>query len=47
MYQYLKTSAPKTTDGILHHVTYAKQIWSDASFMAPPFWPSWEIMTRQ
>ncbi|NJO69009.1 MAG: glycosyl hydrolase [Bacteroidetes bacterium] len=37
MYQYLKTSAPKTTDGILHHVTYAKQIWSDASFMAPPF----------
>jgi unsaturated rhamnogalacturonyl hydrolase len=37
MYQYLKTRAPKTTDGILHHVTYAKQVWSDASFMAPPF----------
>lgn len=37
MYQYLKKDAPKTCDGILHHVTYAKQVWSDASFMAPPF----------
>ncbi len=37
MYQYLKNKAPRTTDGILHHVTYAKQVWSDASFMAPPF----------
>jgi unsaturated rhamnogalacturonyl hydrolase len=37
MYRYLKTTAPKTSDGILHHVTYAKQVWSDASFMAPPF----------
>jgi rhamnogalacturonyl hydrolase YesR len=37
MYQYLKKDAPKTSDGILHHVTYAKQVWSDASFMAPPF----------
>jgi rhamnogalacturonyl hydrolase YesR len=37
MYQYLKNKAPKTTDGILHHVTYARQVWSDASFMAPPF----------
>ncbi len=37
MYRYLKTVAPKTSDGILHHVTYAKQVWSDASFMAPPF----------
>ena len=37
MYQYLKNKAPKTSDGILHHVTYAKQVWSDASFMAPPF----------
>jgi len=37
MYQYLKNKAPKTGDGILHHVTYAKQVWSDASFMAPPF----------
>jgi unsaturated rhamnogalacturonyl hydrolase len=36
-YEYLKTKAPKTNDGILHHVTYAKQVWSDASFMAPPF----------
>ncbi len=37
MYDYLKNKAPKTSDGILHHVTYAKQVWSDASFMAPPF----------
>lgn len=36
-YEYFKTKAPKTSDGILHHVTYAKQVWSDASFMAPPF----------
>ena len=36
-YEYFKTKAPKTDDGILHHVTYAKQVWSDASFMAPPF----------
>jgi unsaturated rhamnogalacturonyl hydrolase len=37
MYDYFKNKAPKTSDGILHHVTYAKQVWSDASFMAPPF----------
>ena len=37
MYAYLKTRAPRTSDGVLHHVTYARQVWSDASFMAPPF----------
>lgn len=37
MYAYLKYNAPKTPDGVLHHVNYAKQVWSDASFMAPPF----------
>jgi rhamnogalacturonyl hydrolase YesR len=37
MRSYLLHRAPKTADGILHHVTYAKQLWSDASFMAPPF----------
>jgi rhamnogalacturonyl hydrolase YesR len=37
MYAYLKDQAPKTSDGILHHVTYARQVWSDAAFMAPPF----------
>jgi unsaturated rhamnogalacturonyl hydrolase len=37
MYEYLKTKAPKTNDGVLHHVNNAKQVWSDASFMAPPF----------
>jgi unsaturated rhamnogalacturonyl hydrolase len=36
-YEYFKNKAPRTRDGILHHITYAKQIWSDASFMAPPF----------
>lgn len=36
-YNYLKNAAPKTSDGILHHVTYAKQVWSDSPFMAPPF----------
>ncbi|MBN1791976.1 MAG: glycoside hydrolase family 88 protein [Bacteroidales bacterium] len=36
-YEYLKTKAPKTQDGVLHHITYARQVWSDASFMAPPF----------
>lgn len=36
-FQYLKNTAPKTSDGILHHVTYAKQVWSDSPFMAPPF----------
>lgn len=37
MRDYLLVKAPKTTDGVLHHVTYARQVWSDASFMAPPF----------
>jgi unsaturated rhamnogalacturonyl hydrolase len=37
MYAYLKTKAPKTSDGVLHHITYARQVWSDASFMGPPF----------
>ncbi len=37
MLQYYKTTAPKTKKGILHHVVYAPQVWSDATFMAPPF----------
>lgn len=37
MYNYLKTTDHRTSDGTLHHVTYAKQVWSDASFMAAPF----------
>ncbi len=37
MYAYLKTKAPRTSDGVLHHITYARQVWSDASFMGPPF----------
>jgi rhamnogalacturonyl hydrolase YesR len=37
MLDYLKNKAPKTKDGVLHHITSAKQVWSDAAFMAPPF----------
>lgn len=37
MYSYLKNTAPKTADGVLHHIASARQVWSDASFMAPPF----------
>ena len=36
-YNYFKNRAPKTAEGILYHVTNAKQIWNDSSFMAPPF----------
>jgi unsaturated rhamnogalacturonyl hydrolase len=37
MYEYLKTRAPKTSDGVLNHIDNFNQVWSDASFMAPPF----------
>jgi rhamnogalacturonyl hydrolase YesR len=37
LYQYLKKSAPRTSDGVIYHVTYGPEIWSDAMFMAPPF----------
>jgi unsaturated rhamnogalacturonyl hydrolase len=37
LYQYLKKSAPRTSDGIIYHVTYGPEIWSDSMFMAPPF----------
>ncbi len=44
MLKYLTSSAPKTADGIICHTTEslyegysAKQIWSDALYMVPPF----------
>ncbi len=37
MYNYLKKTAPKTSEGILYHLNDRNQIWSDSSFMAPPF----------
>ena len=36
MLDYLLNKAPKT-DGILHHVKNAPEIWIDAMYMAPPF----------
>ncbi|MDF2943769.1 MAG: hypothetical protein K0S01_2627 [Herbinix sp.] len=40
LYQYLKHTAPRTKDGVLHHFDgeWGKyQIWVDAYYMAPPF----------
>ena len=37
MLDYLLTKAPKTSDGILYHITNESQIWIDAMYMAPPF----------
>ncbi len=37
LYRYLKKRAPKTSDGVIYHVIYGPEIWSDAMFMAPPF----------
>jgi unsaturated rhamnogalacturonyl hydrolase len=37
MYGYLKNKAPKSSDGVLQHLNNATQVWSDSSFMAPPF----------
>ena len=37
MLAYLIDKAPKTSDGILHHINTAPQVWIDAMYMAPPF----------
>ena len=37
MLDYLMNKAPKTKDGILHHITSSPQVWIDAMYMAPPF----------
>jgi len=36
MLDYLKNKAPRT-DGILHHVKNAPELWIDSLYMAPPF----------
>lgn len=37
MADYLLHRAPRTADGILHHITNAPQLWIDSMYMAPPF----------
>lgn len=37
MLDYLLKAAPRTRDGVLHHITNAPQVWIDAAYMAPPF----------
>jgi unsaturated rhamnogalacturonyl hydrolase len=37
MLAYLFEKAPKTPDGILHHINTAPELWIDAVYMAPPF----------
>lgn len=37
MLQYLLQKAPRTNDGIIHHITYAPQLWIDSMYMCPPF----------
>ena len=37
MESYLLKKAPRTRDGIIYHVTYAPEIWSDGMYMCPPF----------
>lgn len=37
MADYLLHTAPRTTDGILHHIMPAPQLWIDSMYMSPPF----------
>jgi unsaturated rhamnogalacturonyl hydrolase len=37
MLDYLLHQAPRTEQGILHHITNRPQVWIDAMYMAPPF----------
>ena len=37
MAAYLLHQAPRTSDGILYHILSGPEIWSDATYMAPPF----------
>lgn len=37
MLSYLLHTAPRTTDGVIHHITYAPQLWIDSMYMCPPF----------
>src|ERR1044072_406318 len=33
---YLRHTAPRTADGVIHHVTTAPQLWIDSMYMSPP-----------
>jgi len=37
MLGYLLKTAPRTTDGTLHHIDHKPQVWVDSMYMAPPF----------
>lgn len=37
MLDYLLRVAPKTKDGVLHHIDDKPQVWVDSVYMAPPF----------
>jgi unsaturated rhamnogalacturonyl hydrolase len=37
MLDYLLHKAPRTKDGVIHHITNAPQLWIDSMYMAPPF----------
>jgi unsaturated rhamnogalacturonyl hydrolase len=37
MLAYLLNNAPRTQDGILHHINSRPELWIDSAYMAPPF----------
>jgi rhamnogalacturonyl hydrolase YesR len=37
MLDYLLRAAPRTKDGVLHHIDDKPQVWVDSLYMAPPF----------
>jgi rhamnogalacturonyl hydrolase YesR len=37
MLAYLLDKAPRTWDGVLHHIDSRPELWIDAAYMAPPF----------
>lgn len=37
MLDYLLAAAPRTTGGVLHHITTRPQVWIDSMYMSPPF----------
>jgi unsaturated rhamnogalacturonyl hydrolase len=37
MLDYLMNIAPRTKEGVLHHLTNLPQVWVDSIYMAPPF----------
>jgi rhamnogalacturonyl hydrolase YesR len=37
MLAFLMRGAPRTRDGILHHLTTRPEVWIDSMYMAPPF----------